>query len=91
MNLTSSPHIHWNSRKTTLGRVREMATMMLSQALELKLTKILLKAELMMTCTVMVSLDETNFVKFEKILAQLFVLGGKQALLPTLELPLMES
>jgi hypothetical protein len=91
MNLTSSPHIHWNSRKTTLGMVREMATMMLSQALESKLTKILLKAELMMTCTATVSLDETNFVKFEKILAQLFVLGGKQALLPTLELPLMES
>jgi hypothetical protein len=91
MDLTSSPHIHWNLRKITLGMVRKMARMMLSYTLESTLTKRLSKAELMMTCTATVPLDKMNFVKFKKISPQLFVLAGKQALLSTLELPLMES
>jgi hypothetical protein len=91
MDLIFSPHIHWNLRKTTLGMVREMPRMMPRYALESILTKRLSKAELMMTCNVTVPLDKTNFVKFEKILPQLFVLAGKQPLLSTLELPLMES
>jgi hypothetical protein len=91
MDLTSSPHIHWKLRKITLGMVRKMARMMLSYMLESTLMKRLLKAELMMTCTATVPLDKMNFVKFEKISLQLFLLAGKQALLSTLELPLMES
>ena len=87
MDLTSSLHIHWNLQKITLG----MARMMLSYMLESTIMKRLLKAKLIMTCTAMVPLDKTNFVKFKEILPQLFVLAGKQALLSTLELLLMES
>lgn len=74
-----------------LGTVREIVMMVLSYTLELMLTESLSKTELMMTCTATVSLDKMNFVKFEKILPQLSVPGGRQALLSTLELPLMGS